>query len=155
MSKTRSLKKLDVVADDRAGKITFEETAPAVPALVQPFTAAQLAEMLRAAQISEGLVPVDPTMDLPTGEIPAHLIADKSALPPLDARGSAPAAQLPGKAHGSFGINGIPLLVPQLGDAPVVPAGVINPATGSFYTQIGPRPATQISPPPSRRFDGR
>jgi hypothetical protein len=31
----------------------------------------------------------------------------------------------------------------------------INPATGAPYTQVGPRPATQISPPPSRRFDGR
>lgn len=31
----------------------------------------------------------------------------------------------------------------------------INPATGSPYIQVGSRPQSQISPPPSRRFDGR
>lgn len=134
MSKTLTLKKDSVVEE---------------PAAVQAFTEEQLRAMLRDLQVKNGTIPVDPTMDTPTGAIPSSLLADKSALPPAGDRSSAPAPQLPAKAHGAFGINGIPLLVPQLGDPNV------NPATGAFYTQVGARPQTQISPPPSRRFDGR
>lgn len=142
MSKTLSLSK--PVAPDASPPAPI-----AAETLVKSFTSEQLRDMLRAAQISEGVIPVDPTMDLSIDSLPLHVIADRSALPPADARASAPAQQLPGKAHGSFALNGIAVMAPQLGDA------AVNPADGRFYTQIGPRPATQISPPPSRRFDGR
>jgi hypothetical protein len=78
------------------------------------------------------------------------LLAFKDSLPPVEDRKGSPAPQLPPRAHGSFGLNGIPLIAPQ-----VNLAEHINPATGAPYAQIGPRPVTQISPPPSRRFDGR
>lgn len=97
---------------------------------VAPFTADQLRAML--AELEPGVQAVD---------------ADKSTLPPVDQRTTAP-VQAPAKTHGSFTLNGIPVMA-----SPV--AADIDPRTGAPYIQPGPRPSTMISPPPSRRFDGR
>lgn len=61
--------------------------------------------------------------------------------------------QAPGARLGQHSLNGHLMIASPV--VPGAPVGDINPATGAFYTQVGPRPATQISPPPSRRFDGR
>lgn len=97
---------------------------------VAPFTADQLRAML--AELEPGVQAVD---------------ADKSLLPPVDQRTTAP-VQAPANIHGSFTLNGIPIMA-----SPV--AADIDPRTGAPYIQPGPRPSTIISPPPSRRFDGR
>lgn len=97
---------------------------------VAPFTADQLRAML--AELEPGVQAVD---------------ADKALLPPVDQRTTAP-VQAPANIHGSFTLNGIPIMA-----SPV--AADIDPRTGAPYIQVGPRPSTIISPPPSRRFDGR
>lgn len=51
--------------------------------------------------------------------------------------------QVPPKLHGSFSLNGIPLLA-----AGVNPNESVNPATGQPYIQVGVRAATQIQAPP-------
>lgn len=116
--------------------------------VVKPYTADELRAML--AVLEPKGVPIDSTIDLSLDGLPPHAVADKSQLPPVDERKVSQGAQLPAAIHGKFDINGITMI------APGVPVSAnINPATGGFYTQVGPRPATQISPPPSRRFDGR
>lgn len=145
MSKTLTLKKIDVVADSSgAAKVTFEEPAPEAPK-VQPFTADQLRAMLAELEPG-GIIPTDPTMDLPITPTDPAEFAAKAGLPPPDDRASG-AVQLPAGVYGKFGLNGIPLLTPQ-----VNLNETINPATGLPYIQVGTRPKTQISPPPSRNF---
>jgi len=58
---------------------------------------------------------------------------------------SATTVQAPAALHGDHS------LTPRQVDL----AANINPATGAPYIQVGNRPVSQISPPPSRRFDGR
>ena len=71
----------------------------------------------------------------------AHLVADKSVLPPVDERVSAP-VQVPPKL---WGIHD-PRLVPP---SPVN----VNPATGFAHNQVVPQTkGGMISPPPSRNF---
>jgi hypothetical protein len=146
MSKTLHIKKLDVTAPLlEAGKVTFEEpTAPAI----ETFTEAQLLEQLAKLTGKKPLGPRpdgfngiwDETSMLPVAAGPKAAPSDPSA--PVSA-----APQLPPAIHGSFGLNGVPLIAPgvSLGQH-------VNPATGLPYVQVGPRPATQISPPPSRNF---
>lgn len=118
MSKTLSLKK-------------EPESAPVVPAIlpaVPSYTADQLRAMLEALEPS-----------LP------HIVADKSALPPVDERVSAP-IQAPANRHGSFSLNGIAIL-----GSPI--AQNINPATGFPHNQVVQAPkGGLISPPPTRNF---
>lgn len=128
-------------------RVEAVETLPS--AEIQAFTEEQLLGLLRDMRLKNGTIPIDTTVDLPIGPTPAHLVADKGALPPIDDRTSAP-LQVPAARLGRFDINGIPVLA-----SPVIPESNIDPRTGSFYTQIGHRPKTQISPTPSRRFDGR
>lgn len=157
MSKTLALKKPTESTDIAAAVAgSIEEKVAEASAIAQQsaiavtpaFTREELLAMLNALP---GGIQADPTQDLPTGAIPAHLIADRSKLSsdPADWKAGA-APQAPPAVHGKFGLNGIPLIAPgvDLGQT-------INPATGEFYIQPGPRQATQISPPPSRRFDGR
>jgi hypothetical protein len=63
---------------------------------------------------------------------------------------SATTVQAPPAKLGQHTLNGIPMIASQIDVNQS-----INPATGAPYVQVGPRQATQISPPPSRRFDGR
>jgi hypothetical protein len=68
-----------------------------------------------------------------------------------EAEQQASTAQTPAGLHGSHSLNGIRMVAPQ-----VDLAANINPATGEPYVQIMQRPpGGMISPPPSRRFDGR
>lgn len=112
---------------------------------VKPFTADELRAML--AELEP--VGTDSTMDLPTGSIPAHLIADKLLLPPVDQRTST-SIQPPANTHGRFDINGIPVIAP--GVAGPLPAN-LNPATGHILAQIMPQNRGGcISPPPTKFF---
>lgn len=153
MSKTLSLKKLDVVAAE-GGKVTFEEPAPAhlivAPheqkiASIPAYTAAQLRAML--AEIEPNGVPLDPTMGLPIAPTDPAELAAKAALPPPEDRKQGAAPQLPPAVHGSFSLGGIPLIAPG-----VDLTANINPATNLPYVQTGMRAKTMISPPPTRNF---
>lgn len=143
-NKTLHIKQVGPIggAGENEIRVAVLEATPTVAV----FTEDQLRDMLRDLQVKNGTIPIDTTVDLPIGPTPAHLVADKSVLPPLEERTSAP-LQAPAARRGSFSINGIPVLGSPIGD--------IDPRTGAFYTQVGPRPKTMISPPPSRRFDGR
>ena len=121
MSKTLSLKRVPV-----------ETTLDAAQASIglPTYTEAQLIEMLGKIQSEKPLEP-----------LPSHLVADKSVLPPPAERASAP-VQAPAKIHGSFAINGIPVLAPG-----------VNPATGFIQNQVvPPQKGGLISPPPTRNF---
>lgn len=118
------------------------------PPVVQPFTAAQLRAML--AEIEPNGVPLDPTMGLPIAPTDPAELAAKAVLPPPEGRKQGAAPQLPPAVHGSFSLNGIPLIAPG-----VDLTANINPATNLPYVQVGISPKTIISPPPSRYFDGR
>lgn len=124
MSKTLSLKgtKLDAIASDGA-KVSFES-------LPAPFTEEQLRAMLADIEAAKPEKP--------------HLVADKSVLPPVDERVSAP-VQVPPKL---WGIHDPRLVPPSPISAPNV-----NPATGFAHNQVSPQPkGGMISPPPSRNF---
>lgn len=118
---------------------------------VKPFTAAELRAMLAELEPAG----VDSTMNLPTGAIPAHLIADKSLLPPVDQRTST-SIQPPANTHGRFDINGIPVIAPGVHtNAAGVAAGTANidPSTGYILAQV--MPANRggcISPSPTKFF---
>jgi hypothetical protein len=116
--------------------------------VVKPFTAAQLRAML--AEIEPNGAPLDPTMGLPIAPTDPAELAAKAALPPPEDRKQGAAPQLPPAVHGSFSLNGIPLIAPG-----VDLTANINPATNLPYVQVGISPKTIISPPPSRYFDGR
>lgn len=113
---------------------------------IQQFTADELRAMLAELEPVSTVVQLDPTMDLPITPTDPRDFAAKANLPPPDER-SAGAIQVAASVHGKFGLNGIPLLAPQVNLNEVV-----NPATGLPYVQVGPRPTTQISPPPTRNF---
>lgn len=115
---------------------------------VKAFTAAELRAML--AEIEPNGVPLDPTMGLPIAPTDPAEMAAKAALPPPEGRKQGAAPQLPPAVHGSFSLNGIPLIAPG-----VDLTANINPATNLPYVQVGISPKTIISPPPSRYFDGR
>lgn len=136
-------------------KLKDKEDAPAVISV----TPEQLSEMIKAAvaaAVESGkprdLYPPDPTMDLPTGEIPAHLIADRSNLPPPDER-TPGCVQPPPKLWGSH-LNPSPIAAAaaQARASQIAHQGVLDPATGNPYNQVKTPQATQISPPPSRNF---
>lgn len=115
--------------------LTIKKLDAVVPQSVVPFTEEQLIEMLGKIQAEK-----------PLEALPTHLVADKSALPPVDERSIA-SIQAPPKVHGSFSLNGIPVLMPG-----IVPPN-INPATGLPYSQVmPPQLGGQISPPPSKNF---
>ena len=114
MSKTLGLKAKEPVA-----------TSP-----VAPFTEEQLRQMLADIEAAKPEKP--------------HLVADKSVLPPVDERVSAP-VQVPPKL---WGIHDPRLVPPSPISAPNV-----NPATGFAHNQVSPQPkGGMISPPPSRNF---
>lgn len=117
-------------------------------ASIPVYTAAQLRAML--AEIEPNGVPLDPTMGLPIAPTDPAELAAKAALPPPEDRKQGAAPQLPPAVHGSFSLNGIPLIAPG-----VDLTANINPATNLPYVQVGISPKTIISPPPSRYFDGR
>lgn len=126
MSKTITLKKQPTPGSAGGSQLDQETFVGTLPS----YTAAQLRAML--AELEPGVQAVD---------------ADKSTLPPVDQRTSAP-VQAPPNVHGSFTLNGIPVMASPI-------KADIDPRTGAPYIQPGPRPSTMISPPPSRRFDGR
>lgn len=96
---------------------------------VAPFTEEQLRAMLADIEAAK--------------PVPAHAVADKSALPPAGERSEAP-VQAPAKIHGSFSINGIPVFSPGVN---------INPSTGFPHNQVVAAPrGGMISPPPSKNF---
>lgn len=108
--------------------------------VVKTYTVEELSAMLAAAQQDAGLIVTDPTMDLPTGSIPAHLIADKSALPSPESRTSSP-VQPPARLWGNHSLSG---------PSPIL-ADVQRPQ--SLITNIQPgQLASTISPPPMKHF---
>jgi hypothetical protein len=116
-------------------------------AKLETFTEEQLIEQLAKLRGEKPLPPRPPGFQGiwdHTSMIP--VASSGKAEVPVDAK-AAPAAQLPPKVHGSFSLNGVPIMAPQ-----VNVNENINPATGLPYAQVGPRPKTQISPPPSRNF---
>lgn len=115
---------------------------------VKAFTAAELRAML--ADLEPNGVPLDPTMNLPIAPTDPAELSAKAALPPPGDRKLGAAPQLPPAVHGSFSLGGIPMIAPG-----VNLSENINPANGLPYVQVGERPKTIISPPPSRYFDGR
>jgi hypothetical protein len=60
---------------------------------------------------------------------------------------SASTLQAPAALHGQHALNGVQMIA-----SPVV---AIDPRTGAPFIQPGLQGKTMISPPPSRRFDGR
>lgn len=155
MSKTLTVKKpvtreeyQKVSQSIREEVLALDEEEEAVEAAktIVVYSREELLAMLQ--QLGPDPDQADSTMDLPTGVIPAHLIADKSQLPPVGERTSGP-VQPPAKIHGSFSLNGIPVLASPLGPLPAN----IDPATGQILAQImPPRQGGCISPPPSRNF---
>lgn len=146
MSKTLTLKKLDAMATGD-GQVTLEQDATPVAPTIETFSEEQLMEQLLKLRGEKPLPPRPPGFQGiwdHTSMLPVTSSGKVSV--PVDAK-SAPAAQLPPKVHGSFSLNGVPLMAPQVNVAENT-----NPATGLPYAQVGPRPATQISPPPSRNF---
>lgn len=138
MSKTLSLKK----PLENDGAVPAE---PVMPVEVKAYTADELRAMLAAMgePVAPTRVITDATMDLSIDGLAPHVIADKSGLADDIYDRASSTVQLPPKAHGKFGLNGIPLIAPgvDLNES-------INPATGQLYAQIGTRPVTQIQPPP-------
>lgn len=114
---------------------------PERPEVVETFTRAQLMEMLSRLPGANQ----DPTLDLPTGEIPRELIADKSSLPPDGERSSAP-VQPPARLWGVH-------LTPSPIQAQVERKGVVDPRTGNAFNQVmKPANGGSISPPPTKHF---
>jgi hypothetical protein len=149
MSKTLSIKTINAAVKTLDAQTVPTPTKEEGEAFVKQFTADQLRAMLREIGEAE-YGGADQTMDLPTGVIPAHLIADKSNLPPVGERAVA-SIQPPAKLHGCFDINGIPVIAPGVSAGPI-PFNV-DPASGRILAQITPpRVGGQISPPPSRNF---
>lgn len=124
--------------------------------VVVPYTLEQLKQMVAELEPkSEVLmlrgVPADMTVGLAIDDLPPHVVADKSSLPPPAERTGAPIS-MPANTM----IIGDPRLLAGFGiqaQAPIAPH--INPATGFPHHQviIPPRGGT-ISPPPSRNFRG-
>lgn len=143
MSKTLSLKKLDVSLPLGPATLVEHDSAPA--AEVKAYTADELRAMLAAMGESEkpARVITDKTMDLSIDDLPAHEIADKTGLDSdIYARAST-LVQVPPQVHGKFGLNGIPLIAPG-----VDLSQNVNPATGQPYAQVGVRQVTQIQVAP-------
>lgn len=100
--------------------LTIKKEAAAVPA----YTADQLRAMLEELEPS-----------------PSHVVADKSILPPVEERQSAP-IQAPARKWGDHSFTPNQIAVDN-----------INPATGYVYNQVVvPARGGMISPPPSRNF---
>lgn len=150
MSKTLSLKNTVSEVPAPPPPSTGEEPSP--PVTVKAFTADELRAMLAAMGEPVATAPrgaVVPYSKEDMESVVESSRPDLSALPPKEDRTDA-GVQAPAQVHGKFGLNGVMLLAP--GVVPGTPVSTIDPATGYPYIQAGPRPASQISPPPTRNF---
>lgn len=148
VSKTLSLKKPPESSPKEIGPpAQAQDAAPASP-VIETFTEEQLMEQLLKLRGEKPLPPRpegfngiwDHTSMLPVVAGPKAAPVDPNALPGL--------VQLPAKAHGSFSLNGIPLIAPG-----VDVTANINPASGLPFAQVTTAPkGGMISPPPSRNF---
>lgn len=149
MSKTLTLKKLDAMATGD-GQVTLEQDATPVAPTIETFSEEQLMEQLLKLRGEKPLPPRPPGFQGiwdHTSMLP--VVSSGKVEIPADAQvGFSP--QLPPKTHGSFSLNGIPLIAPGVNQAEN-----INPATGLPYAQVTTAPkGGMISPPPSRNFRG-
>jgi hypothetical protein len=123
-------------------------------ATVLPYTLEQLKAMLAELEPKSEVimlrgVPADTTVGMSIDDLPRHVIADKSSLPPAEDRKGAPVS-LPANTM----IVGDPRLLAGFGIQASAPVN-INPATGFPHNQvIAPPRGGTISPPPSRNFRG-
>lgn len=130
-----------------------KKAAEAAPAVL-PYTLAQLKAMLKELEPQSEVimlrgVPADMTVGMSIDDLPKHVVADKSALPPPEERTGTPVS-LPG----STTIVGDPRLLAGFGIQAQAPAN-LNPTTGFPHNQVMAAPRGGIiSPPPSRNFRG-
>jgi len=125
-----------LVEDDETtpGKQSQNVDSPALITVSMEQLQAMIADAVKAAQPTSienanSRLITDPTMDLPTGDIPRHLIADKSSLPPAGERAASP-IQPPARLWGKH----------------------IAPSPIQSQVQPGIHAGSSISPPPMRHF---
>jgi len=123
---------------------------------VLPYTLEQLKAMVAELEPKSEVimlrgVPADMTVGMSIDNLPPHIVADKSSLPPPEGRSGEPIS-LPANTM----IVGDPRLLAGFGiqaQAPIAPN--INPSTGFLHNQVVTAPrGGMISPPPSRNFRG-
>lgn len=122
--------------------------------VVLPYTLEQLKQMVAELEPKSEVimlrgVPADMTVGMSIDDLPPHVVADKSALPPPAERSGAPVS-LPANTM----IVGDPRLLAGFGIQAQAPlAAHINPSTGFPHNQVVAAPrGGMISPPPSRNF---